>query len=99
LSSTLRIRDKEATIKRLEFPKDTIDKLEQLVSANVAQDVKKFGIKKLTGVILAAYVVEFLFIKYYTMLKMLLGLSVIIRIILSHYTLENKYYNIISVSV
>jgi hypothetical protein len=44
LSSTLRIRDKEATIKRLEFPKDTIDKLEQLVSANVAQDVKKLGI-------------------------------------------------------
>jgi hypothetical protein len=50
LSGTLRIRDKEATIKQLEFPKDTFDKLQQLVSANVTQDVKKLGIKKLTGV-------------------------------------------------
>jgi hypothetical protein len=40
LSSTLKIRDKEATIKQLEFPKDTPDKFQQLVSANVAEDVR-----------------------------------------------------------
>ena len=44
LSSTLKIREKEATIKQLVFPKDTLDKLTKLVSANVAQDVKKLGI-------------------------------------------------------
>lgn len=46
----MRIRDKEATIRQLEFPKDTIDKLTKLGSSNVAADVKKLGIKKLTGV-------------------------------------------------
>jgi hypothetical protein len=50
LSNTLRIRDKEATIKQLEFPKDTLNKLQKLVSSNVTEDVKKLGIKKLTGV-------------------------------------------------
>jgi hypothetical protein len=49
LSSTLRIRDKEATIRQLDLPKGTLDKLQQLVSSNVAEDVKKFAIKKLTG--------------------------------------------------
>ena len=49
MSSTLRIRDKEATIKQLEFPKDIVDKLTKLVTSNVTEDVKKFAIKKLRG--------------------------------------------------
>jgi hypothetical protein len=45
----LRISGREATIKQLKFPKDTLDKLEKLASSNVTEDVKKLGIKKLTG--------------------------------------------------
>jgi hypothetical protein len=43
----LRIRDNEATVKRLEFSEDTINKLQKLASA-VTEDIKELGIKKLT---------------------------------------------------
>ena len=46
----LRIGEREVSIKRLEFLEDTLSKLQNLVSANVTEEVKKLGIKKLTGV-------------------------------------------------
>jgi hypothetical protein len=45
----LRIRNNEATIRQLAFSEDTLNKLQKLLSANVTQEVKKLGIKKLTG--------------------------------------------------
>ena len=45
----LRIRDNEATIRQLKFPEDTLEKLRKLASSNVTEEVKKLGIKKLTG--------------------------------------------------
>ena len=44
-----RIRDNEATIRHLKFPEDTLEKLRKLASSNVTEEVKKLGIKKLTG--------------------------------------------------
>lgn len=44
----LRIRDNEA-VKPLEFSEDTLNKLQKLVSSPVTEEVKKLGIKKLTG--------------------------------------------------
>ena len=46
----LRIRDNKATIKRLEFSEDTINKFQKLVSSPVTEEVKKLGIKKLTNI-------------------------------------------------
>ena len=45
----LRIKDNKATIRYLDYSEETFNKLQKLVSANVTEDVKKLGIKKLTG--------------------------------------------------
>ena len=45
----LRIRDHEATIRELKFPDGILENLQKLSSSNVTEDVKKLGIKKLTG--------------------------------------------------
>lgn len=52
----LKIRDKEATIKQLKFPEHTIEALKKLASSSVTEEVKKLGIKKLTGGVSPCYV-------------------------------------------
>ena len=44
-----RIRDNEVTIRQWNFPDNTLENLRKLASSNVTEEVKKLGIKKLTG--------------------------------------------------
>jgi hypothetical protein len=83
LSSTVRIRDKEATIKQLEFPKDTLDKLQQLVSAR----------SLLVEFHLAAFVGVFLRMRLSTMLKMLLELRDTVKNVSTLSMQEKQFYN------